>query len=102
MPASLPCTFTDSQLAYVESLPDDLGRLTAALDTFDGLGWSVWIVLAQDIAEWSSHVREHHGHEVAFAAELMLLQAQAAPYVRGLEFSEVMRLYGPIEGFWRA
>lgn len=102
MPASLPCTFNDAKLAYVKSLPNDLDRLTRALDTLDGLAWSAWIVLAQDIAQWSAHVRDHHGCEVAFSAELMVLQAQAAPYVRGWEFSEVMRLYEPIEGFWRA
>lgn len=102
MPASLPCRFTDAQLAYVESLPDDLGLLTSALDSFDAEGWRQWIPLTHGIAGWSSHIRDNHGHEVAFLAELMLLLAQSAPYVRGWEFHEIKRLYESIEGFWRA
>lgn len=102
MPASLCCEFTDAQVRYLESLPDGLELLTSALDTLTAEGWASWIPLTHDIAGWSAHVREHHGCEIAFAAELMILQAQSAPYVQGWDFSEAMRLYEPIEGFWRA
>lgn len=101
MPGSLPCTFSDAQVDYILSLSDDLGLITAALNTLDVEGWRRWVPLARGVAGWSSHVREHHGVEVAFRAELMLLMAQAAPFVHEWEFPEVKRLYEPIEGFWR-
>ena len=102
MPVSVPCVFSDGRLAYVESLSEDLTLLTEALNTFDEDGWAAWHNLTYGIAEWSAHVRSHYGAEVAFRAELMMLLAHAAPYVKGWEFHRVMELYEPIEGFWRA
>ena len=102
MPVSVPCVFSDGRLAYVECLSEDLSLLADALNTFDEDAWASWHDLCYGIAEWSAHVRDNYGAEVAFRAELMMLQAQAAAYVRGWTFSQVMELYEPIEGFWRA
>lgn len=101
MPANLPCRFSREQLAYVESLPDDLSLLTGALNTLDEESWSAWLPLTWGIADWSSHVRDHHGVEVAFRAELMLLQAHVASFVSGWDCCDVLKLFEPINGFWR-
>ena len=101
MPDRLVCHLSDAQCEYVLGLSDDTTLVTEAFNTLDGAGWSEWVGLARGIAGMSAHVRDNHGADVAYGFELMLIKAQIAPLVLGWSSADRLRLYEPINGYWR-